>query len=51
MSPATTPAHAATCDALYDEYETLHRYFGEGSNPIMKHLRTQRGTPRDSAHA
>ena len=30
---------AAAYDALYQEYMTLHDYFGRGANDVMKRLR------------
>ena len=36
------PAHRAVYDELYEEYRTLHDYFGRGSNDVMKHLKAIR---------
>jgi L-ribulokinase len=36
---APIAANAAIYDRLYTEYETLHRYFGEGINDVMKRLK------------
>ncbi len=32
-------AHRRTYDLLYQEYLTLHDYFGQGGNPVMERLR------------
>jgi L-ribulokinase len=32
--------HRHACDCLYDEYITLHGYFGRGDNDLMKRLKT-----------
>ena len=32
------PDNAAVYDKLYQEYETLHKYFGTGENDVMKRL-------------
>ena len=36
------PAHRAVYDQLYDEYRTLHDYFGRGANDVMKRLKALR---------
>lgn len=36
------PAAAATYDRMFDEYRTLHDYFGRGANDVMKRLRQLR---------
>ncbi|MBW3622540.1 MAG: ribulokinase [Armatimonadetes bacterium] len=36
------PAHREVYDALYAEYLTLARYFGEGGNDVMRRLRALR---------
>ena len=36
------PAHQAVYDRLYDEYVTLHDYFGRGENNVMKRLKAMR---------
>ncbi len=33
------PEHQAVYDKLYDEYVTLHDYFGRGANDVMKRLK------------
>lgn len=33
------PEHAATYDELYNEYVSLHHYFGRGPNQVMKRLK------------
>ena len=35
-------AHVSAYDALYEEYRTLHDYFGRGSNEVMQRLRALR---------
>lgn len=35
-------ANKALCDALYEEYSTLHDYFGRGINPVLKKLKAFR---------
>jgi L-ribulokinase len=34
------PANVAVYERLYQEYSTLHDYFGRGSNDVMKRLKT-----------
>lgn len=36
------PQHAAIYEKLYQEYKTLHDYFGRGENPVMKTLKALR---------
>ena len=36
------PANVAAYDALYDEYRTLHDYFGRGANQVMRRLKARR---------
>jgi L-ribulokinase len=36
------PAHREPYEALYAEYRKLYDYFGRGSNPVMKTLRSLR---------
>ena len=36
------PAHRAIYDELYQEYRTLHDYFGRGANDVMKRLKSIR---------
>jgi len=36
------PAHRAIYDELYQEYRTLHDYFGRGTNDVMKRLKSIR---------
>lgn len=36
------PEHSAVYDKLYQEYKTLHDYFGRGENDVMKRLRKLR---------
>lgn len=38
------PERAAAYDALYEEYRTLHDYFGRGTNDVMHRLRQIRRT-------
>ncbi len=33
------PEHKAVYDRLFQEYLTLHDYFGRGSNDVMKRLK------------
>ena len=33
------PEHVAVYDKLYQEYKTLHDYFGRGANDVMKRLK------------
>ncbi len=36
------PENVAAYDALYDEYRTLHDYFGRGANDVMHRLKQRR---------
>ncbi len=36
------PANVEAYDALYDEYRTLHDYFGRGANEVMHRLKARR---------
>lgn len=36
------PGNVAAYDALYDEYRTLHDYFGRGTNEVMHRLKQRR---------
>jgi L-ribulokinase len=36
------PANVVAYDALYDEYRTLHDYFGRGANEVLHRLRAMR---------
>lgn len=36
------PAHTAVYERLYQEYRTLHDYFGRGANDVMKRLKELR---------
>jgi L-ribulokinase len=36
------PANVKAYDALYDEYRTLHDYFGRGANDLMHRLKARR---------
>ena len=38
-------------DALYDEYRTLHDYFGRGANEVMHRLKARRRQVRSQAAA
>lgn len=33
------PEHTKIYDRLYEEYSTLHDYFGRGANDVMKRLK------------
>ena len=33
------PENAATCDKLFQEYRTLHDFFGRGGNDMTKRLK------------
>jgi L-ribulokinase len=37
-----TPANVADYERLYDEYRTLHDYFGRGTNEVMHRLKARR---------
>src|SRR3954468_2382308 len=42
------PASSRAYDPLYEEYSTLHDYFGRGANEVMHRLRRiRRGEPRE----
>jgi L-ribulokinase len=43
------PENVAAYQHLYDEYRTLHDYFGRGSNEIMHRLRDRRRVAIDAA--
>ncbi|PTM57949.1 ribulokinase [Desmospora activa] len=43
--------HVAVYEQLYQEYSTLHDYFGRGSNDVMKRLKTLKEQWRASQHA
>ncbi|HZC72242.1 MAG TPA: ribulokinase [Jatrophihabitans sp.] len=45
------PEHRAVYDELYDEYRTLHDYFGRGANDVMKRLKALRARVAASAEA
>ncbi|UWX97102.1 ribulokinase [Arthrobacter zhaoxinii] len=40
------PARALTYTQLYEEYETLHDYFGRGGNDVMRRLKALRRSAR-----
>ena len=40
------PEASAAYDALYEEYATLHDYFGRGTNEVMHRLRRIRRESR-----
>lgn len=40
------PENAAVYDALYEEYKTLHEYFGKGGNDVMKRLNALRSSQK-----
>jgi L-ribulokinase len=43
------PEHRAVYDDLYEEYRTLHDYFGRGANDVMKRLKAIRARTRSAA--
>jgi L-ribulokinase len=45
------PAHRAAYDEQYEEYRTLHDYFGRGPNDVMKRLKAIRARARSGASA
>lgn len=50
---AFTPQSAARTayNRLFQEYQSLHDYFGRGGNAVMKRLRAQRGPQLEPSHA